>query len=68
MVESRLIDPDVGTFLHQLVGIVEDAVGRQRYVAMLRDHYLHLHATLDGIFQCLLQFAVECEIRVDEFY
>ena len=67
VVESRLVHPNLNAALHQFVNIVENAVGREWNVALRGNHDFDLHAALDGLSQLLFQFAVERQIRVDEF-
>ena len=68
MVEARLIYPNVCPVFHKFVGIVEHTVGSEWIVAFLRNHNLHLYTSFYSIFKCLLQFVVESEIWINEFY
>ena len=41
--EAWLVEPYMGAALHELVDVVEHAVGREGDVALRRHHHLHLH-------------------------
>ena len=53
---------------HQLVNVVEHAVGCERDVAVCRNHHFYLHASLYSLSKGLLQLVVEGEIWVDKLY
>ena len=55
--ESRFVNIYVHAVLHQLVYVVEHAVGRQWDVALCRYHHLHLYAALYGTLKSAFQLA-----------
>ena len=66
MVEAWRVHPYMATCLHQLMGVVETAVGCQWDVTLRAQHNLHLHAALHGILQSLLQLMTQGEVGTDE--
>ena len=58
MMESWLVHPYFDTGFHQLVGIVETAVGRQGNVALDRQHEFYFHPSFHGILQGFLQITL----------
>ena len=66
MVEAALIDPHVGAPFHQLVHVVETAVGGEWDVAVGGNHEFHLHASLQGPLQGALDAGRQGEVGVDE--
>ena len=66
MVETGLVEPYRGTTLHQLMGLIQCAVGRQGYVALGRQHDFDLDATADGLCQRTGDGGNERKVRVDD--
>ena len=66
--KSRFVYVYVYAMFHQLVNAVEHAVGRERDVAVCRNHHFYLHASLYSLSKGLLQLVVEGEIWVDKLY
>ena len=64
--EAGLVEPDGGSPLHELVGVVEHAVGGERYVALGRHHDFDLHATVYGSLDGAVDRGYECEVGVDD--
>ncbi len=67
VVEAWLVHPNLNAAFHQFVDIVENAVGRERNVALRGNHDFDLHAALDGLPNLALELAVDGQIGVDEF-
>ena len=67
VVEAWLVHPNLNAAFHQFVDIVENAVGRERNVALRGNHNFDLHAALDGLPNLALELAVDGQIGVDEF-
>ena len=66
VVEAGLVEPHHGTALHQLVGLVEGAVRRQRDVALGRQHDFDLHPSADGACQSPRHTGYQREVGVDD--
>ena len=66
MMEPRLVEPDVATFLHQLMSVVETHVGCDGNVAPHAQHDFHLHPPLDSFGQGTLQLTVKREVGIDK--
>ena len=66
MVEAWRVHPYLAACLHQLMGVVETAVGCQWDITLCTQHDLHLHASFHGILQSLLQLMTQGEVGTDE--
>jgi hypothetical protein len=52
--------------LHQLVGIIESAIGGERDIAPGGEHDLYLDASFHRPLQCLLELGTQSEVGTDE--
>ena len=66
VVEARLIEPHVGTALHELMGVVEGAVRSQRDVALGGEHNVYLDASFEGTLDGFVDRWDEGEVGVDD--
>lgn len=67
VMEAGFVHPNLNAALHQLMDVVENAVGREWNVALGGNHDLNVHAAIDGLPNLALELPIERQIRIDEF-
>ena len=68
VVKARSVHPNVATSQHELVSIIETAVGSQWNIALGAEHDFYLDSSLNSLFQCFLQLMIKRKVGIDNLY